>query len=145
LEGDSLRKIGHEYGATTGRTRRCGFLDLLALKYACNINSFTGLAMTKIDVLNRFEKIGIVTAYKYKNSVVKDFYPDISFLSRCEPVYDYVDGWKKSLDNMKAFEELPVQLKTYIRRIEESTEVPITILSLGPERNQTLVRKAIFE
>ena len=145
LEGDSLRKIGHEYGATTGRPRRCGFLDLLALKYACNINSFTGLAMTKIDVLNRFEKIGIVTAYKYKNSVVKDFYPDISFLSRCEPVYDYVDGWKKSLDNMKAFEELPVQLKTYIRRIEESTEVPITILSLGPERNQTLVRKAIFE
>jgi len=143
-EGDRLRERGGEYGATTGRPRRCGHLDLVALKYACEVNSLTGLAIMKLDVLNEFETIGLVTAYRYEGALTKTFDPDVKFLQACEPVIEELPGWGSSLEGVQTFEGLPQALKDYTGRIEEATGVPVAILSTGPQRHQTIVRRELF-
>ena len=143
-EGDRLRERGGEYGATTGRPRRCGYLDLVALKYACEVNSLTGLAIMKLDVLNEFETIGLVTAYRFEGALTKAFNPDVKFLKVCEPVVEELPGWRSSLEGVQTFESLPQALKDYIGRVEEATGVPVAILSTGPQRHQTIVRRNVF-
>jgi adenylosuccinate synthase len=135
--GKQIRDIGNEYGSTTGRERRCGWLDLPALKYAVFINGVTQLIMMKSDVLNSFEKIKIAVAYE-KNGKVIDYIPfetDVELT----PIYKEFEGWKNNSTTTK-FEELPAELINYITYIEKELQIPIKIISYGPDRTQTLFR-----
>lgn len=135
--GDTLREIGHEYGAVTGRNRRCGWVDLVALKYAIMVNGVTKLIMMKSDVLDTFETIKVCTAYKRDNEVMTD----MPFETEgCEAVYTELPGWKTDLTKMTSEAEFPQAFKDYIAYLEKELETPITILSVGPDRAQTIER-----
>ncbi len=135
-DGQKLRDQGHEYGATTGRPRRCGWLDLVALKYSIMLNGVTQLIMTKADVLDGFETIKIATAYRVNRKISEEIPYN---LEHAEPVYTHLKGWNCPLDSMKNQSEFPEALKDYIKFIEDSTGVPVKIVSIGPDRNQTIV------
>lgn len=137
--GQEIRTIGHEYGATTGRDRRCGWIDLPALKYACMINGATQLAMMKADVLDSFAAIQVCTHYEVNGEKI-DYLPyDITDLE-IEPVYKELKGWNKDLTQMKAMSEAPQEFLDYITYLEAELNVPITIVSVGPDREQTIMR-----
>lgn len=136
--GDKLTELGHEYGATTGRRRRCGWLDLPALKYSVMINGVTQLIMTKADILQHFDTFKVATAYKIGNEIV-DYLPyDITI--PLEPIYKEFKSWKTDISKLKSNDEFPQELKEYIEFIEKETGVPITIVSVGPNRNETVLR-----
>jgi len=137
-DGETLRAIGREYGATTGRPRRCGWLDLVALKYAVMMNGVSELIMMKADVMNDFDTIKIATAYKIGDRVV-DYFP---FESNEEvtPVYTEFKGWKTDVCSIREYDKLPVELKDYIAFIEKETGCPVKIVSLGPDRSEIIVR-----
>ncbi len=137
--GEELRKAGHEFGATTGRPRRCGWLDLVALKYSVMINGVTQLIMTKGDVLSSFETIKVATSYIIDGKETSDFPYELP--EKLEVGYTELPGWNANLTGMKSEEEFPVELKNYIEYLEKELEVPITIVSVGPDREQTIVRK----
>jgi len=137
--GEALRKIGHEFGATTGRPRRCGWLDLVALKYSIMINGVTAIIITKIDVLSDFEKIKVCTSYKLKNgSITKEFPYSLDEIR--EPVYEELSGWKMDISDYKSEKELPKELIDYIGFIEKEVNVPVKIISVGPGREETILR-----
>jgi adenylosuccinate synthase len=138
--GEELRQKGHEFGATTGRPRRCGWLDLPALKYAIMLNGVTQLIMMKSDVLSGFDKLKVCTHYKYRGQII-DHVPYDVVNEVIEPVYTEIDGWKEDLMNVTDVEQLPAALHRYIDYIEQATGLPITIVSVGPDRKQTLLRK----
>ncbi|RLE76550.1 MAG: adenylosuccinate synthase [Thermoprotei archaeon] len=146
--GDFLRERGHEYGTTTGRPRRCGWLDVVILKYAKRINSLDELALTKLDVLSGLEKLKICVAYEIDGKIVKEFPASISELEKCKPVYIELDGWEEIERSewreiaRKDFEALPKNAKTYVQKIRELVDLPITIISVGPDREETIVWKA---
>ena len=136
--GDTLREIGHEYGAVTGRNRRCGWVDLVALKYAIMINGVTQLIMMKSDVLDGFDTIKACVAYK-KDGVIME---DMPFETEgCEAVYKELPGWKEDLSHMTSEDQFPQTFKDYIQFLETELETPITILSVGPDRAQTIIRE----
>lgn len=136
--GDKIREIGHEYGAVTGRNRRCGWVDLVALKYAIMINGVTQLIMMKSDVLDGFETIKACVAYK-KDGVIMT---DVPFETEgCEAVYKEIKGWNCDLSSMTSEDQFPQEFKDYIKFLEDELETPITILSVGPDRAQTIIRK----
>lgn len=137
-DGEKLRAIGHEYGATTGRPRRCGWLDLVALKYAVMMNGVSELIMMKADVMNDFDTIKVATAYKVGDKVV-DYFP---FESNEEvtPVYTEFKGWKTDVCGIREYDKLPVELKDYIAFIEKETGCPVKIVSLGPDRSEIILR-----
>jgi adenylosuccinate synthase len=137
--GDSLRNIGKEFGSTTGRPRRCGWLDLPALKYSIMINGVTKLFMTKADVMSGFKTIKICTSYKVdgKNSVEIPFNAD----AQMEPIYIELKGWEADISGIKEFDNLPEALKVFIEFIEKQTGVPVTMVSVGPDREETIFRK----
>lgn len=137
-KGKELRDKGHEYGATTGRPRRCGWLDLPALKYSCMINGVTSLIMTKADVLSGFDKISVCTAYKINGSISRELPYDTN--TDIEPVYIEMNGWKEDISCMEEYDELPGALKEYISYIENETGIPIDIISVGPDRSETIIR-----
>lgn len=137
--GDLLRKIGAEYGATTGRPRRCGWLDLVALKYSVMVNGISEIALTKVDVLDTFQKISLCTGYKCKGKLLKSFPADIDSLDCSEPVYTEMKGWHKQLNGLGSFEKLPKEAKDYFKFIEDFVEAKITIASLSPDRSDTLL------
>lgn len=134
--GDTLREIGHEYGATTGRPRRCGWLDLVALKYAVMLNGVTQLIMMKADVLDQFESIKICVGYEIDGVVIEDFPFELN--DDVKPVYVELPGWKTDLTNVKDQNEFPEELNNYISFIEDEMEIPVTIASVGPNREQTI-------
>lgn len=136
--GEKLREIGKEYGATTGRPRRCGWLDLVALKYTIMLNGVTQLIITKIDILSDFDIIKVCTSYKTKDGETDRF--PYSIEEKIEPVYKEFKGWKCDITKIKKEEDLPVELSNYLEFIEKETGVPIKIVSLGPERNETIIR-----
>ncbi len=138
-DGKRMRDIGHEYGAVTGRERRCGWVDLVALRYAVMINGVTKLIMMKSDVLDDFDTIRACTAYRIKGETVTDFPYDVDGLE-IEPVYTDLPGWKTPMSEMTSEAELPEKFKDYVRFIERELGVPVTILSVGPDRAQTIVR-----
>lgn len=138
--GEKLRKVGREFGATTGRPRRCGWLDMVALKYAIMINGVTDLMMMKADVLNEFEEIEVAVKYKVDGKITDEMPYDMTGVD-IEPVYEKIKGWNRSLDEVKSFEEMPEELKQYVRYIEENTGVPVTLVSIGPDRSQTLIKE----
>lgn len=138
--GEYIRKMGHEYGSTTGRPRRCGWLDLPALKYAVMINGVTRLIMTKADVLNQMETIKVCTSYEVDGKPT-EILPPACNLKYVKPVYAELKGWTTELDQIDTFERLPVELLDYISMIEEYVGLTIDIISLGPDREQTLFRQ----
>ena len=136
--GEELRKLGHEFGAVTGRPRRCGWIDLVALRYAVMINGVTKLIMMKSDVLDGFETIKACVAYKVNGVETEDFPFDIT--EGIEPVYVELDGWKTPMDKMTSEDEFPEEYNAYVSFIEEYLGVPVAIVSVGPDREQTIKR-----
>jgi adenylosuccinate synthase len=139
--GDALQKKGAEFGATTGRKRRCGWLDLVMVKNAARLNGITGIVITKLDVLDGLESIKICTAYQYNGKVIEDFPTSLKVLSNCKPVYETLPGWKEDISGIQTYDELPDDVKNYLKRIEEITETPIHIISVSPDRENTIVIK----
>lgn len=141
-DGDLMRKEGREFGATTGRPRRCGWIDLPALRYAVMINGVTELNMTKADVLSVFDTIKVCTAYKHRGKTI-DYMPyDIS-TDEIEPVYEELPGWKTDLTDLDDEAGFPEALKNYIAYLEERLDRPITVVSVGPDRRQTIMRSLV--
>ena len=136
---EEIRHIGKEYGATTQRARRCGWLDLVALRYAAQINGFTDLVLTKFDVLDHLDEIQICVAYQRRDEVVKTFPTSLHELEECKPVYETLPGWKASTVDVRRYEDLPANAKRYNAYISEFLDIPVTIVSVGPERTQTIV------
>ncbi|MGY6523772.1 MAG: adenylosuccinate synthase [Mongoliitalea sp.] len=139
-DGEAMRKEGNEFGSTTGRPRRCGWIDLPALRYSIMINGVTQLFMMKADVLNIFEEIKICTHYKLPDGSMVDKLSYELNDQEVEPVYKTVKGWNTDLRNVQAYEEFPVELKDYVTYLEEALEVPIKLVSVGPDRTQTILR-----
>ena len=140
--GENLRAIGKEFGATTGRPRRTGWVDLPALKYAIMINGVNKLIMTKADVLSGFDFIEVCTHYKYKGEII-DYMPFDIVHEKAEPIFEKLKGWKQDLTQISHLRELPEELNAYINYLEKALEVPIVVVSVGPDRVQTLVREEI--
>ena len=138
--GSKSREAGGEYGATTGRPRRCGWLDLVALKYVCGLNGLTDILLTKIDVLSIFDSIKVCTHYIYKGKKTDRFVSDGEELYKCSPVYKTLKGWGSDLTAIRNFKSLPAEAKAYIKFIEKYTGVRVSIVSVGPERDQILKR-----
>ncbi|MBR9915024.1 MAG: adenylosuccinate synthase [Algicola sp.] len=137
--GAEMARIGHEFGAVTGRPRRCGWLDLVALKYACQVNGVTQLSMMKGDVLSGFKTLKVCTAYNYKGEVISHLPFNIEE-ENVTPIYTEFKGWKEDLTKMRAVSEFPKELNDYISFLEKELEIPITIVSVGPDRTQTINR-----
>lgn len=137
--GDRIRDLGHEYGAVTGRERRCGWIDLVALKYAIMLNGVTKLIMMKSDVLDDFDEIKACVAYKINGEEVTEF-PFSVEEEEIEPVYITLPGWKANMSQIKNYDELPVAFRNYVRFLEGELKTPIAIVSVGPDRTQTIVR-----
>ena len=142
--GKKIQKVGHEVGATTGRSRRVGWFDALMCQYSVIVNGTNSIVLTKLDVLSGNEKLKICIGYKHKDKIIKNFTTNLDVLENCEPVYEEIFGWKENIEDIKNFDELPENAKKYVKRIEELMGVPISIVSLGPERNQTLILKKEF-
>lgn len=143
--GNYLREKGGEYGATTGRPRRCGWFDLVAIKHSIRINGLTHLALTKLDVLSGLKTIKICTGYKYKNALLYEVSADVSVLENSEPVYTELEGWSEDIREIKHLESLPKTTRNFIDFIEQQTEIPVTILSVGNRRDQVIIRENPFK
>lgn len=142
--GEKIQKDGHEFGSTTGRSRRCGWLDLVALKYAIRINGITNLAMMKLDVLTGHDKIGVCVAYKINGEVVTEFPTTLADLEKIEPVIEYLPGWTQDITKIKALSELPRPATGFIDYVGSQIGTPIDVISVGPGREQTLWVKPLF-
>jgi adenylosuccinate synthase len=137
--GKLLQDGGNEFGATTGRPRRCGWLDLVILKYSFRINGITKIALTKLDVLDVLDKIKVCVGYKYKNKLVTEFTPDLKVLENCKPVYEDLPGWQKQTHGITDFKDLPDNAKRYLGYIARKLETPIFLISTGSKRKQTIL------
>lgn len=136
--GDWIREKGHEYGVTTGRSRRCGWLDLVILKTTARVSGLTSLAVTKIDTLAGLEKIKVCVGYKFDGKVIDYFPASLEDLAKCEPIYEEFDGWDDSVADARNYDELPDTAKKYLQRISEFTDTRIAFVSVGPKRDQTM-------
>lgn len=143
--GERIRTQGREFGTVTGRARRCGWFDAVIVKYAARVNGLTSISFMLLDVLTGFDKIKICTAYKMGDKIINNFPASLEDLAKCEPVYEELDGWNEDLTNIEKFEDLPENAKKYIARIEELIDVNIDLVSVGPNRTQTIIRRNIFE
>ncbi|MCB0378991.1 MAG: adenylosuccinate synthase [Bdellovibrionales bacterium] len=143
--GEILQREGHEFGATTGRTRRCGWLDLVALRYAIQVGGMDQLILTKIDVLSHLDSIQVCTAYKYKGEIFKNFSFIEENIPEVEPVYETFPGWKSDISGCRKFEDLPKEAQQYIAFIARETGVEIPVISVGPDREQTFYQGEIFK
>ncbi len=137
--GKHLAEVGHEFGATTGRARRCGWLDMVALRRAVRVNSVSGLCMTKLDVLDGLETVKVCTAYRVGGEETTALPAGAEALAICEPVYEELPGWSGSTAGITAFEQLPEAARSYLKRIEELAGVPVDIISTGPDRDETII------
>ena len=137
--GERIGKIGHEFGATTGRARRCGWLDLVSLKHSINVNGVTELIMMKGDVLSGLEKLKICTKYRYKNEIIEHL-PFTIDDSSLEPIYEEIEGWNEDITQVDNYNDLPDNFKKYVTFLEKNLELEIKIVSVGPNRKQTIIR-----
>jgi adenylosuccinate synthase len=136
--GEKLRQTGQEFGSTTGRPRRTGWFDAVALREAVRTNGMTGLAITKLDVLNDLETIKVCTAYSYRGELLEEFPRDLDVLRECNPVYEEAEGWRTDISAARSLDELPARARRYLERLEEVTGCPIVLVSVGPRRDQTI-------
>ena len=142
--GNKIREIGHEYGVTTGRPRRCGWFDAVVVKYSARINGMTGLSLMLLDVLGDFETIKLCDQYDLNGERIDNFPARLEMVEECKPVYRELKGWKSDISECKTYEELPEEAKAYIKAIEDATGVSVKIISVGPRRDQTIIREEIF-
>jgi len=142
--GDKIRTQGNEFGTTTGRPRRCGWFDSVIVRYASRVNGITSISLMLLDVLTGFDKIKICTSYKLGDKIIKEFPASLEDLGKCEPIYEELDGWKEDICNVEKYEDLPENAKNYIKRIEEIVGVSVDMVSVGPKRTQTIIRKNVF-
>ena len=142
--GERIQEKGAEFGATTGRRRRCGWIDTVILRNSVRLNGLTSLAVTKLDVLGGLETLKICTAYEHRGAIMDDFPASLKVLGECKPVYETLPGWSEDISTVKEMNELPANVKNYLDRIEELTQTPIDLVSVGAERTQTIVKKNPF-
>lgn len=142
--GEVIRERGGEYGATTGRPRRCGWLDFMGLRHAIRINGITSIALTKLDILDSLERIKVCVAYRYKSEIVENFPKDLLQLEEVEPVYEELEGWMKDTRGISDFDDLPDNAKRYIMRIEEALNVRVDLISTGERRGELIIRGGGF-
>ncbi len=143
--GEKIRQVGHEFGATTGRPRRTGWLDLVSLKHACMINGINNLVITKLDVLTGIKNLKIVTKYKTEDDKIIDYFTSSTTkLYDYEPIYEILDGWDEDITKARSYEELPENAKKYIEFIENYLGINVYLVSVGPERSQNIIRKDLF-
>ena len=143
--GNDLRSKGREYGATTGRPRRCGWLDVVVVRYSVIINGMSGIALTKLDILDEYPNIKICVGYKYKGNIYNEMPHEFSVLWNCEPVYEEIEGWQESTAGIKRFDSLPGKAKAYIERIEDLIGVSIDIISTSQKREDTIIKQNPFK
>jgi adenylosuccinate synthase len=137
--GDALRDRGREYGATTGRPRRCGWLDAVSLRYAARVNALSTIALTKLDVLDPFPVLQICLNYRYRGQTLTEFPNEIDILKECEPVYEEIEGWQENTMGCTSIAELPKKSHAFLDRLEALLGIDISIISTGPERDRTIL------
>ena len=138
--GERLRESGQEYGASTGRPRRCGWYDAVAVRYAARVNGLDSLAITKLDVLDGLDELQVCTAYRCGATIIRDMPGDVAQLAACEPVYESMPGWKTPTKGMTSYDQLPDGARRYIEKLEETSGVPASIISTGSDRDHTILR-----
>ncbi len=143
-EGDLIRTQGNEFGTTTGRPRRCGWLDLVVLRYAARVNGLDYLAITKLDVLDQLEKIQVCTAYEYQGKILQEFPASLKVLAQCKPIYEEFQGWMTDTTDISEYSDLPQQARTYIETVSEMINVKPALIAVGPKRSQTIITEQIF-
>jgi adenylosuccinate synthase len=136
--GEQLGVRGNEFGTVTGRKRRCGWFDAVLARYASRLNGLTEQFVTKLDVLSGFETVKICTAYRADGEVYEDFPPHQSLFHKAEPVFEEMEGWMEEIDGAKSFQDLPKQARAYVERMAELVDVPVSVVSIGPAREQSL-------
>jgi adenylosuccinate synthase len=142
--GEFIRERAHEYGATTGRPRRCGWLDAVVGRFSARVNGFTGIALTRLDVLDTLDTLKICTSYKLNGDIIKDLPSDISTLEKCQPVYEDLPGWQTPISDIRHHKQLPSQARRYVARLEELLSCPVNVISVGAKREQTIMVKQIL-
>jgi adenylosuccinate synthase len=136
--GERVRQLGNEFGATTGRPRRCGWFDAVVVRYAARVNGLTGLAVTKLDVLDTLDRVALCTGYRHGDEVLREFPADITALEQLEPVYEWMDGWQQSTGDCRSMDELPAAARAYLARLEALVETPVRYVSVGTRRDQII-------
>lgn len=136
--GELIRERAHEYGTTTGRPRRCGWFDAVAGRFSAQINGFTGIALTRLDILDAFPVVKICTGYRLDGQILDHFPSNIALLEKCQPVYEELKGWQTSTSDIREFKKLPPQARHYVKRVEELLSCPVSIVSVGARREQTI-------
>ncbi len=142
--GDHIREVGAEYGTTTGRPRRIGWFDSVVVRHARRVSGITGLAITKLDTLTGIDTLRICTAYKYNGEIIEEFPASLNVLAKCEPVYEELPGWHEDISGIRNINDLPENARHYIERITQLTGIPLSIFSVGPDREQTVVVRGIY-
>jgi len=142
--GNLIRERGHEYGATTGRPRRCGWFDAVAARFSTRVNGFTAAAITRLDILDTLPKLKICVGYRLDNQVTDVFPASVGALARCEPVYEEMDGWQADTTGIRSYNKLPLNARQYLERLEALSGCPINLVCVGPAREQTIEKKPIF-
>ena len=142
--GEFIRERAHEYGATTGRPRRCGWFDAVAGRFSTQINGFTSIALTRLDVLDAIDSIKICTGYQFDGDILKDFPSDLAILDKCQPICEELSGWRTETSTIRNIRKLPAQARRYISRLEELLSCPMSIISVGANRDQTIMVKKVM-
>ncbi len=143
--GDRIREVGREYGTTTGRPRRVGWFDSVVVRHARRVSGITGLSLNLLDVLSGLEKVKICTAYKYRGEIITNYPARLDVLWECEPVYEELPGWKEDISGVRSFHELPLNAQHYVERISQLTGIPLSIFSIGPDREQTVQVRPVYK
>jgi adenylosuccinate synthase len=143
-DGEKLRQVGGEFGSTTGRPRRCGWFDTVVAKYAVRVNGLTGVALTKLDVLDAFDTIRICTGYAYDGKTLDEMPANLEILDKCRPIYEEIPGWKTDISTARSFTDLPEKAQQYVRRLEELIGCPVVLVSVGARRDQTIMLRNPF-
>jgi len=136
--GEEVRRLGNEFGATTGRARRCGWFDAVVVRFATRVNGLTGLAVTKLDVLDTLDKLALCTGYEVDGQIYEEFPGDVDMLERAVPRYEWFEGWRRPTSGARRLEDLPDEARRYLDRIESLVEAPIQFVSVGTRRDQII-------
>ena len=142
--GDQIREVGREYGTTTGRPRRVGWFDSVVVRHARRVSGITDLSLNSLDVLTGIETLKICTAYKYKGEIINEFPANLNILAECEPVYEELPGWTEDITGVRSIHDLPTNARNYLERVAQLSEIPLSIFSVGPDREQTNVIRSVY-
>jgi adenylosuccinate synthase len=142
--GENIRELAHEYGTVSQRPRRCGWFDTVAARFSLRINGFNSIAVTRLDVLDKMPRINICTGYKLDGKTIDYFPASIAELERCQPVYEELPGWKSDTNDIRDFDKLPENARKYVLRLEKLLSRPVSLISVGKRREQTIIRQSIF-